>query len=307
MRLRDLETHQLGTLRLLECFTRDDLSRYITRFEKSFREHTGSDFMDYCRWVVRLYRAAKHVLGAALFQCEADHVRDTGLGNLESYTAYYAFHHAVCAVTTLLPNVRFESLGIVRHQRCLNVLAHEVFPRQPQHPTVQEMLTDYNHLLALREAFSYRIPLGRLGGSPEESARLALDRAKDHVGRLIQLTNVLSHALHALAKLQFPGMDFDAQYSSRGRAMETDELLFSVLDIRDRMGTTSWMDDDDYRRLGQQFYKRGLVPIDWFIIEKLCEDLECAWWETDSTSANEGHNEEFSIRDVSRYLSSLMA
>jgi len=78
---------------------------------------------------------------------------------------------------------------------------------------------------------------------------------------------------------------------------EVDEMFFSFIEHTDYLGKHCVIDDDDYYRQGYLLRKwQKPFPINWFITEKMCEDLECGWEQP------EENPDGYDINIVAQYL-----
>lgn len=284
------ETYRFGTDRLLAVVEKGNVSQYLSVMEKDFRRTYRAEYLHSFEWVVRTYRSAKHVLGSATFYCQAEHLGVGGFANLSTYLMYYSTYHAVSAVLLMMPHLKWSSLELISHADALTKAKTELSDRGLMPENFQEL---YNFLLANRETFSYKLPLGSLrnrqsSGLP--TVIIANNTFVNIVPAIIQLANLLSHAVYKIGGeiFQHVADQYDIYQS------EADQMFFSSIEIRDRLGQVCALDDDDYRRLGWMA-RQGLMPIDWFITEKLCEDLECGWWERTV-------EEDFDINSVGRAI-----
>lgn len=80
---------------------------------------------------------------------------------------------------------------------------------------------------------------------------------------------------------------------------ETDKLFFSFIEHEDYRGFLHLIDEEDYRLQGNIVNKwKEPLPIEWFISEKMCEDLGCGWRDSESEDGFDIDNITYFLGDV---------
>lgn len=109
-------------------------------------------------WTVRIYFAAKMVLGASIMAQSLDYAISKNLRSVVSYLQYYAVLHSLRAILFTNPHVPWSNGDILTttHSKTINIavstLAH--FDR----PMSEHVKASVLHLKAFRELISYRAP-----------------------------------------------------------------------------------------------------------------------------------------------------
>ena len=260
----------------LSFISETSLNKYLTRFEKNFKTGTEKTYLDYFKWMVRSYRCSKHIIGATTFFAQSKHLGKGSMTNLTSYAMYYSLHHAVSAIFVLLPQISYSKLVRISHKKCLTYTKTELSDNGLMSKDFQQF---YNDVITLREAYSYRIPLGSLNinhGEKIPKTQEVYEEFMKYLPALIQLANILSILLYEISSNHFK--EIKDEYNKHQE--KCDKIFFDVIEIKDRLGKLNVVDDSDYSRFAWIFKKMDFPYIQsWVLTEKFCDDLECSWWD----------------------------
>lgn len=135
----------------------------VTKYSSSLLQHLATKTKNWnsdlnSEWTVRIYFAAKMVLGASIMAQSLEFAASKNLRPVVSYLQYYSVLHSLRAVLFTDPHVLWNDGKILQttHSKTINVatstLAH--FDREMSEHVKASVL----HLKAFRELISYRAP-----------------------------------------------------------------------------------------------------------------------------------------------------
>ena len=262
---------------------------------KTFSE---SNYLLYFEWILRHFQASKKIVLAALFFKQAEYLLEKKTRNLSFYGMYYALFNAYSANIILLPYLAMKNVCRISHNNIFKTVPN-FFNKYGIYN--EDYINLLNKLRLIREAYSYRLPLGG-SFTRNESEELNIDtlfiELSDKLPIILQLSELLSYLSYFAwdKKIGKIADEYD-KYQS-----ECDRLFFSFIEIHDHLGNYCLIDDEDYRRQGWALKNfSSPFPLSWVTTEKICEDLECGW---DYNENGEEEEKDFDINEVGRYIAS---
>jgi len=253
-----------------------------------------ASYLKNVEWLLRHYNASKKMTLGVLFYTQTKYLIGHKVKNISFYSLYYSLFNAFSANILLLPKISIEKAHKISHSKIFDYVDN-YFIRFNIIP--KESIELLNELRLIREAYSYQLPLG--GSFVKDGEKLNVENL------LLKLESILPIVLQAGNMLSY--LSYYAWNKKVGKALDeyekyqstVDEMFFSFIEHRDYLDNYCLIDDDDYHRQGYVLRKWSTpFPISWFITEKMCEDLECGWEQTE----DEGYN----INEVGHYLAQVI-
>ena len=224
-------------------------------------------------------------------------IRNRQMDNLGFYAMYYSLFNAFSANIMQLPYLSLNSVVRISHKKVFSEIDNYLVRNKIYDGTFLELL---NQLRLMREAYSYNLPLGSRFDKDREllSVNKSFESISNKLPVIFQVSNLLSYLTYYAWNKKVG--DIPDEYDKY--QIECDEMFFSFIELRDHLGKHCLIDEDDYHRQGYLLRQaRTPIQIDWFILEKMVEDLESGW---DKEGRNSG--DIFDINEVSKYLSAIL-
>lgn len=288
---KKLTTEYGGFEDLSKLVGEDKLDKYCDRIYQQFcKLYSEPKYLLNVEWLLRHFNASKKMTLSALFYTQTEYLLDHNMKNISFYSMYYCLFNAFSSNILLFPQLSLVKVQKISHGSIFKSIDNYLVKTELYNIEVIELL---NELRLMREAYSYRLPLG--GSFSRDGEKLHIEtlflKLKTMLPLVLQVTDLFSYLSHyAWEKKVGKALDEYGEYQS-----EVDEMFFSFIEIHDHLGKYCLIDDDDYLRQGYVLRKWTTpFPISWFITEKMCEDLECGWEESEG----------YDINEVARYLAS---
>lgn len=272
------------------------VDHFCNRFYEAYcQQFTSAGYLKNVEWMLRHYQASKKIMLSALFYKQSEYLRNRNIQNIIFYTMYYSLFNAFSSNVILLPYLPMNTIYRISHKKVFSEITNYFVRPKIYDETFIRLL---NNLKLTREAYSYNLPLGSRFGKDGESlgANELFNNISNKLPIIFQVSNLLSYlSYYAWVKKVGEIPDEYDKYQ-----MECDEMFFSFIELRDHLGEHCLIDEDDYYRQGRLLIKsKTPLPIDFYMIEKMCEDLECGWEEKDDDYC-------FDINDVTMYISGIL-
>ncbi len=264
-------------------------------YEGYCQQFTSAGYLKNVEWMLRHYQASKKLMLSAVYFKQSEFLLSKQMNNIIFYAMYYSLFNAFSANIIQIPYLQLNSVVKISHSKVFAEITNYLIAHGIYDNTYIELL---NNLRLTREAYSYNLPLGSRfdENSGSLSATELFDNISNRLPVIFQVSNLLSYlSYYAWNKKvgEIPD-EYDKCQS------ECDEMFFSFIEIHDYLGKHCLIDDDDYYRQGRLLLKSTTpLPIDCYMIEKMCEDLECGWGEKVNDYC-------FDINDVTMYISGIL-
>lgn len=261
-------------------------------------EFNNATYLKNIEWILRQYHASKKVILSALFFTQAEYLRSNKIHNITLYALYYSLFNALSSCMILHPHINIEKTKKISHAQVFKDIENyfikfSIFSS----PQIADLLND---LRLMRELFSYHLPLGGKLDVEGDSLTLEVlfDKLSSSLPSVLQVTNLISFiSFYAWDKKIGKVIDEYSEYKSI-----VDDMFFSYIEVLDHLEKRPVMDSGDYSRQGYMLSNIGRPwPINWFISEKMCEELECGWGNGEDSLPHD-----YDITKVSNYLASVM-
>ena len=273
----------------------ETLDNYCDKIYKAFcKEFENAHYLKSIEWFLRHYNSAKKVTLSSLFYIQTQYLESHNLKNITFYTCYYSLFNAFSSNLILLPNLNIKSINKISHSQIFKDIEN-YFVRFEIYS--EEYLELLSILKLARELYSYHLPLGGTFLNKEEAINKShlIEKLSSILPTVIQISNILSYMSYfAWKKKVCTFIDEYDKYQD-----ETDKLFFSFIEHEDYRGFLHLIDEEDYRFQGNIVNKwKEPLPIEWFISEKMCEDLGCGWRDSESEDGFDIDNITYFLGDV---------
>lgn len=261
----------------LEIFSNSIYLKYCEKIKKG-------NYNTQVEWAIRHYLSSKKIALSTIFFTQTEYLEEKNMRNISYYTLYYSLFNACLSCITLLPYFSFEETIKVSHSKVFTHIENhfvnkKIFP--------EDLLKILNKLKLMRETYSYKLPLG----GTSVFVVVPIQEVEDMLNKVLKIANLLSY-LSAKA-WEKKGKNIKEEYNKY--QSDIDEMFFMAIEEKDYLGKELLMDSDDYRRLA--YFTKGIpMPVEWFLENKIFEDIETEW---------DNNYEGYEITDATRFLSIL--
>jgi len=142
-----------------ETYSDEEIKKYVAWVQKQAAPLTSTwnDELN-SEWLVRMFMAARMVLGASLMANSCEYAEENNLRVTIPYLQYYSILYSLKCLVLTLPNVKWNEGEIIKqtHTKTINLACDAL--AQLNKNSAAETETQIFHAKAVREFISYRAP-----------------------------------------------------------------------------------------------------------------------------------------------------